>query len=117
MSLGSGGIRMSTWIQLKDGVAFASVESPHFVDNSILLEDGMTFADVHPKKYQNGTWVEAPLTYFVTQLVDGVVCQINSTVYSSDVTGDIVSSDVQVGWVKDENGAYSAPVEPETEEI
>ena len=107
---------MSTWIQLKDGVAFASVESPHFVDNSILLEDGLTFADVHPKKYENGTWVEAPLTYFVTQLIDGVVRQTNSTVYSSDVTGDIVSSAVQIGWVKNEDGTYSAPVTP-TEEI
>jgi len=114
--MGSGGIRMSTWIQLKDGVAFASVESPHFVDNSILLEDGMTFEDVHPKKYENGTWVEAPLTYFVTQLIDGVVRQINSTVYSSDVIGDIVSSSVQIGWVKNEDGTYSAPVTP-TEEI
>ena len=107
---------MSTWIQLKDGVAFASVESPHFVDNSILLEDGLTFADVHPKKYENGTWVEAPLTYFVTQLIDGVVRQTNSTVYSSDVTGDIVSSAVQIGWVKNEDATYSAPVTP-TEEI
>lgn len=100
---------MSTWIQLKDGVAFASVESPHFVDNSILLEDGMTFEDVHPKKYENGTWVEAPLTYFVTQLIDEVVHQINSTVYSSDVTGDIISSSVQIGWVKNQDGTYSAP--------
>ena len=101
---------MSTWIQLKDGVAFASVESPYFVDNSILLEDGMTFEDVHPKKYENGTWVEAPLTYFVTQLIDGVVRQINSTVYSSDVTGDIISSSVQIGWVKNQDGTYSAPI-------
>ncbi len=108
---------MSTWIQLKDGVAFASVESPHFVDNSILLEDGMTFADVHPKKYQNGTWVEAPLIYFVTQLVDGVVRQINSTVYSSDVTGDIVSSAVQIGWVKNEDSTYSAPPVIDREEV
>jgi hypothetical protein len=101
---------MSTWIQLKDGVAFASVESPYFVDNSILLEDGMTFEDIHPKKYENGTWVEAPLVYFVTQLIDGVVHQINSTVYSSDVTGDVVSSAVQIGWVKDENGTFNTPI-------
>ena len=100
---------MNTWVQLKDGVAFASVESPNFVDNSILLEDGVTFQDVHPKKYIDGQWVDAPLTYFVTQLVDGVVRQINSTVYSSDVTGDIISSDVQVGWVKNEDGTYSEP--------
>lgn len=102
---------MSTWIQLKDGVSFASVESPYFVDNSILLEDGMTFEDVHPKKYENGTWVEAPLIYFVAKLVDGVVRQINSTVYSSDITGDIISSNVKVGWIKNEDGTYSSPEE------
>ena len=97
------------WVQLKDGVTFACVESPHFVGNSILLEDGITFEDVHPKKYVDGQWLNAPLIYFVTQLVDGVVRQINSTVYSSDVTGDIVSADVQVGWVKNEDGTYSSP--------
>ncbi len=97
------------WIQFKDGVTFACVESPYFVGNSILLEEGMTFEDIHPKKYVDGQWLNAPLIYFVTQLVDGVVCQINSTVYSSDVTGDIVSSDVQVGWVKNLDGSYSEP--------
>ena len=95
------------WVQFKDGVTFACVESPHFVGNSILLEEGVTFEDVHPKKYIDGQWVDAPLTYFVTQLVDGVVYQINSTVYSSDVTGDIVSADVQVGWFKNLDGSYS----------
>lgn len=101
----------STWIQLKDGVAFASVESPHFVDNSILLEEGLTFEDVHPKKYIDGQWVDAPLIYFVTQLENNVVRQINSTVYSSDVTGDIVSSDVKIGWIKNQDSTYSSPVE------
>ena len=95
------------WVQFKDGVTFACVESPHFVGDSVLLEEGMTFEDVHPKKYIDGQWVNAPLIYFVTQLIDGVVYQINSTVYSSDVTGDIVSPDVQVGWVKNSDGSYS----------
>ena len=97
------------WVQFKDGVTFACVESPHFVGNSILLEEGITFEDVHPKKYVDGQWLNAPLIYFVTQLVDGVVRQINSTVYLSDVTGDIVSADVQIGWIKNEDGTYSEP--------
>jgi len=99
------------WVQFKDGVTFACVESPHFVGNSVLLEEDMTFEDVHPKKYIDGQWVDAPLIYFVTQLESNLVRQINSTVYSSDVTGDIVSSSVKVGWIKNEDGTYSAPVE------
>ena len=99
------------WVQFKDGVTFACVESPHFVGNSVLLEEDMTFEDVHPKKYIDGQWVDAPLIYFVTQLESNVVRQINSTVYSSDVAGDIVSSSVKVGWIKNEDGTYSAPLE------
>jgi hypothetical protein len=95
------------WIQFKDGVTFACVESPHFVGNSILLEEGLTFEDVHPKNYIDSQWVNASLIYFVTHLENNVVQQINSTVYSSDVTGDIVSADVQVGWVKNLDGSYS----------
>ena len=100
---------MNTWVQLKDGVAFAFVESLGIVENSILLSDGLTWNDVNAKKYENGSWIEAPLIYFVTQLIDDVVHQINSTVFSSDVTGDIVSENCKVGWIKNEDGTYSVP--------
>lgn len=98
---------MNKWIQLKDGVAFACVETNGFVDNSILLEEGLSWDNVKAKKYENGSWIEAPLIYFVTQLKDNVVHQINSTVYSSDVTGDIVSSNCTFGWVKNDDGSYT----------
>ena len=105
---------MSIWIQLKDGVAFAYVESPSLVEGAILLDDSTSWDDVKAKKYENGSWVEAPLTYFVTQLIDGVVRQINSTVFSSDVTGDVISTDCKVGWVKNDDGSYSEPPVPVT---
>jgi hypothetical protein len=101
---------MSIWIQLKDGVAFAYVETSGYIENAILLDDSTSWDDVKAKKYENGSWVEAPLIYFVTQLKNGVVHQTNSTVFSSDVTGDIVSADCSFGWVKNEDGSYSAPV-------
>jgi len=100
---------MNTWIQLKDGVAFASVESNEFVENSILLEEGLTWDDVKAKKYENGSWVEPPYIYFVTQLIDGVVHQTNSTPFSSDVIGDIVPAECSFGWVKNQDGSYSEP--------
>jgi hypothetical protein len=101
---------MSIWVQLKDGVAFAYVESPSLVEGAILLDDSTSWDAVKRKKYENGSWVEAPLIYFVTQLIDGVVHQTNSTVFSSDVTGDIVPADCAFGWVKNEDGSYSEPV-------
>jgi hypothetical protein len=102
---------MNKWIQLKDGVAFSIVESPHFVENSIALDNNLSWDDVKAKKYENGVWVEAPLIYFVTQLVDGVVRQTNSTVFSSDAIGDIVTINCKPGWVKNEDGTYSENLE------
>ena len=106
---------MNTWVQLKDGVAFAHVESTGFVDNAILLEEGMPWENVRVKKYDNGSWLEAPLIYFVTQLVDGKAAQISSTVFSSDAIGDVVGSEVQIGWVRNEDATYSEPEVTEDE--
>lgn len=100
---------MNIWVQLKDGIAFAYVESLDIVENAILLNDSTSWDNVKAKKYDNGEWVEAPYIYFVTQLVDNVVRQINSTPFSSDVTGDIVTINCRVGWVKNEDGSYSKP--------
>jgi hypothetical protein len=105
---------MIKWVQLKDGVAFAIVESPQFVENSIALDNNLSWDDVKAKKYDNGNWIEAPLTYFVTQLIDGVICQINSTVFSSDVTGDVIPNNCEIGWIKNEDGSYSEPTEDES---
>ena len=105
---------MSIWVQLKDGIAFASVNSNQFVENSILLEEGLVWDDVKAKKYENGSWVEPPYIYFVTQLIDGIVRQTNSTPFSSDVTGDIVPPECSPGWVKNEDGTYSEPHKVET---
>jgi hypothetical protein len=100
---------MSKWVQLKDGVAFAYVESPSIVEGAILLDDETSWDEVKAKKYENGYWVEAPLIYFVTQITEGIVRQTNSTPFSSDVTGDIVSPECSFGWVKNEDGTYSEP--------
>jgi hypothetical protein len=107
---------MTKWVQLKDGVAFAIVESPYFIENSIALEDNVSWDNVKAKKYTNGQWVEAPLTYFVIESKDGVVQRVNSTVFSSDVTGDIVPFNCEPGWIKNEDGSYSAPVVSEPTE-
>lgn len=100
---------MSNWIQLKDGVAFAYVNSNNFVENSILLDDSINPDSVMAKKYIDGEWQDAPLIYFVEEMLGNKVLRVNSTVFSSDVTGDIVSSDVKPMWTKNENGDYIPP--------
>jgi hypothetical protein len=101
---------MANWIQLKDGVAFAHIESENLVDNSILLDDNIKWQDVMSKKYENGNWVEAPLIYFVEESFEGKVMRVNSTVFSSDVTGPICNSEVKPYWVMEKDGSFSPPV-------
>lgn len=101
---------MRTFIQLKDGIGWASVNTTGEIEDCIEVEPGT--GDFYiKKKYENGSWVEAPLIYFVTQLIDNMVHQVSSTVFSSDVTGDIVSEDCKYGWIKNPDGTYSAPTE------
>lgn len=103
------GEKMTNWIQLKDGVAFAYVNSPNFVENSIPIEDSINPDTIMAKKYVDGLWEEAPLIYFVEEMLGNKVLRVNSTVFSSDVTGDIISSDVKPMWTKNENGEYVPP--------
>lgn len=100
---------MTNWIQFKDDVSVAFVNSENFVGNSIVLEDGIDPHTVLAKKYIDGQWVDAPLIYFVEEMLGNKVLRVNSTVYSSDVTGDIVDKDVKPMWTKDENGNYVPP--------
>jgi hypothetical protein len=101
---------VNTYVQLKDGVAFAYVESAGFVGNSILLPTGVSWEDVKFKKYENGTWVTAPVINTVTELVNNEVVQTQSTVFASDAKGDVVSPEVQPGWHKINTGSYVDPV-------
>jgi len=102
---------VNRYVQLKDGVVFAYVESTREIGNSILLPPGVTWENVKEKKYENGTFVDASIIKTVTEIVDNKVAQTSTTVFTSDAKGDVVSSDVQLGWHKDNSGTYvsSAP--------
>lgn len=103
------GEKMSNWIQLKDGVTFAYVNSSGTVENSVLIEDSIDPETLMAKKNVDGEWQDAPLIYFVEEMLGNKVLRINSTVFSSDVTGDIVSSEVRPMWIKNESGEYEPP--------
>jgi hypothetical protein len=103
------GEKMTNWVQLKDGVAFAYVNSSNFVDNSIPVEDSIDPNTLMAKKYVDGQWEDAELIYFVEEMLGNKVLRVNSTVFSSDVKGDIIGSEVKPMWTKNENGEYVPP--------
>lgn len=100
---------MTNWIQLKDGVAFAYVNSSNFVANSIPVEESVDPDTLMAKKYVDGQWEDAELIYFVEEILGNKVLRVNSTVFSSDVTGDIIGSEVKEMWTKNEDGEYIPP--------
>jgi hypothetical protein len=113
---------MATWIHLKDNIAFASVESPSFVEGAILLEEGQTWDDVKLKKYENGNWVESSKIHFVTKTREitvpisetetktlTILVAKDSTYFSSEVTGEVISEEVNEMWVKNSNGSWTLP--------
>lgn len=98
---------------MKDDVAFAYVDSDRPIENSIILEDGINPESILAHKFIDGNWVQAPLIHFIERISnDGIVEKTNSTVYSSDVTGEIIPWHVGPGWKK-ESGEWINFVELE----
>lgn len=100
---------MPNWIQLKDEIAFAYVNSDNFVDNSILLDDSIDPNSIMGKKYVNGEYIRPPMIYFVAEMLGNKVLRVQSTIFPSDVTGDIVDENVKPMWTKNESGEYIPP--------
>jgi hypothetical protein len=100
---------MKTWVQLKDDIAFASVQSDTEVGNSILLDDSLSWEDVRDKKHVEGSWVLAEKIYFVSQMLNNRVLKIESTLFPSEVNGVICPAEVKEFWVYNEDGTFSLP--------
>lgn len=101
---------MTYYIQMKDGVAFAYVESESTVENSVVLQIGIDPNFTLAKKLVDGEWVDAPLIYFAESISsEGLIEKINSTVYSSDVVGEIIPSYVGIGWKKENDEWVNYP--------
>jgi hypothetical protein len=103
---------MKTYVQFKDGVAFATVSSSGEVEGAV--EVSAELADtVLNKKYINGEWVPAEKIIYATLNNAGdTVIQLDKTFYSSDVKNGAVvvpNEEVSIGWSW--NGTtFSAPV-------
>jgi hypothetical protein len=95
---------MKHYVQLKDGVVFATHSSPTSVDDSgpNVWEVESDGSDKLGKLYSNGQFLDAPLIKYAIIDSNGTVLYIKETVYSSDVTGPIITSnDVSVFWTWD----------------
>ena len=116
--MGSGGVFiMNKYVQLKDGVVFAFIETDGVPENSILVEPSVDPTTLLGKKYQDGNFIDAPLTYFVDRMSGNMVLGINSTVFVSDVTGPICDETVQPFWIMDEAGNFAPPPVSEPEPL
>lgn len=95
---------MAFYAQLKDGVCFAYVESETYVEGSILLENEINPDSILAHKYVNGVWSPAELIHFAEKINNQYIIEkTNSTVFSSDVVGEIIPPHVGVGWKKENN--------------
>jgi len=109
---------MKHYVQLKDGIVFAAHSSPNSVDDSgpNVWEVETDGSDKLGKLYTDGQFSDAPVIKYATVDSNGTVIYINETVYSSQVTGPIITSnDVAIFWTWDgTNFIPPVVVEPET---
>jgi hypothetical protein len=95
---------MRTFIQLKDGVGWASVNTDGEVEGSIEVEVGT--GDFYiKKKYLDGVWSDADIIRFAEINEDGEIIEIKHTYYSSEANNMIMDSNTKGSsrWI---NGAW-----------
>ena len=107
---------MKHYVQLKDGIVFATHSSPSNVDDSgpNVWEVETDATDKLGKLYSNGEFSDAPLIKYAIVDSNNMVLFIKETKYSSEVTGPIITSDdVSVFWTwNGENFTSPLAVEP-----
>jgi hypothetical protein len=76
---------MKTFIQLKDGIGFAFIDTPNETDGiEVSFGTGESYLN---KQLINDEWVEAPIIKYANLGTDGRIVEVLSTVFSS-VVGD-----------------------------
>jgi len=98
---------MKTFIQLKDGIGWASVNTTGEIEGAIEVDSGT--GDFYiKKKYEDGVWSNAEIIKFAEIDEDGVILEIRRTYYPSDVNGPIMTPEVtaESKWI---NNAWVHP--------
>ena len=93
---------MKQFVNLKDGIVFASHESTTEIDvegDDIYQVEGKA-SDYLGMKYNNGIFTEAPIIRYAILDKHNTVVTINKTIFSSEVGSNIIidDEDVEVLW-------------------
>ena len=99
---------MKTFIQLKDGIGWASITTHGEIKDGIEVDLGT--GDFYiKKKYADGVWTEADLIQYAEVNNEGEIIEIKRTYYSSEVDGPILTADTKLTskWIND---AWANPV-------
>jgi hypothetical protein len=86
---------MRTFIQLKDGIGWASVNTTGEIEGAIEVDSG-TGEQYIKKAYNNGEWSDAPLLWFAEIGYDGSIIEVRKTYFASEI-GDnpILTPDIK----------------------
>lgn len=94
---------MRTFVQLKDGVGFAVVNTEGHTEG--IEVDSGTGEQYLKKSYDNGAWSDAPLIWYAEVNYDGSIIEVKKTYFISEV-GDnpIFNFDIKptFRWVNNE---------------
>lgn len=94
---------MKYFVQLKDDIVFAYHESSTEVDipGDNIIEVDSNGSSLLKKKYVNGEFIDAPVIKYAVLDTnnDNTVIQIKETIFSSEVTGPVITNpEVNVLW-------------------
>ena len=120
--MGSGGIQlMATYIQLRNNVGYAVVNSHGEPDHSV-TPDHTTVVEIESdnpdsylrKKYDPITknWSDAEIIVWAEISPNGSIMQIKNTYFSHEVAGPLVTPDVEPHW-KWLNNEWVRPITPD----
>lgn len=105
---------MKTFIQLKDGIGWASVNTAGEIQDAIEIEFGTENLYLK-KKYENGVWSDPPLIKWAEVNESGVIIEMKSTYFTSEITGPIMTLDttaeskwIDGAWI---NSKVTPPIE------
>lgn len=110
---------MKQYIQLKDGIAFSNIFTENELETSDSLIEVSSDVDANSllkKKYNNGSWEEPESIYFISSYnQDDSIDKIESTIFPSEVFGEIVDPTVRPFWIKNQDGVWVEPPAPVVE--
>lgn len=86
---------MKTFIQLKDGIGWAFVDTIEPIEGAIEVEFG-TGSSYIKKKYEDGVWTDADLIKFAEVNDEGIIVEVKRTYFLSEVDGPIMNPDTKM---------------------